>query len=295
MQAQQTMSNREKNLKRLREPSEYSSAPLLLPGNHLKKIKLAIQAENEDLGEIVHWNNKERGEIKIGTKRDGSLFLKYVDREHNRRNLFTMLCELQVVESCMYEDGDLNVETPYGTVTDPKKAKYKLTLSTGYPENLKSREEKMGDQQKECVKWLHELNNKLIDFADDNDIIESKTNATSFMKEDDRIELKRNICDFRGNPTPVKYWRKNKEGRFERFFPAEIPVGAVVLASVYPRLYNFERDGVQKCGMVGDLGEDLIVVYSPKARTVEEIEAEKRKEEKKSVKDALEDIPYIEF
>lgn len=295
MQAQQTMLNRENNLKRLREPSDYSSAPLLLPGNHLKKIKLAIQAENEDLGEIVHWNKEGRGEIKIGTKRDGSLFLKYVDREHNRRNLFTMLCELQVVETCMYEDGDLNVETPYGTVTDPKKAKYKLTLSTGYPENLKSREKKMGDQQKECVKWLHQLNKKLIDFADDNDIIESKTNATSFIKDDDRIELKRNICDFRGNPTPVKYWRKNKEGRFERFFPAEIPVGAVVLASVYPRLYNFERDGVQKCGMVGDMGEDLIVVYSPKARTVEEIEAEKRKEETKSVKDALEDIPYIEF
>ena len=37
-------------------------------------------------------------------------------------------------------------------------------------------------------------------------------NDSHFINKDNIIELKRNIQSYRGDPQPVRYWKKNQEG-----------------------------------------------------------------------------------
>ena len=143
--------------------------------------------------------------------------------------------------------------------------------------------------------------------ADVNTFMES---STSFVKGS-TIELKRNICDFNQLATPLRFWRKGEDGTFVRFYPTEIPVDSIVVVSMYPRMYNFREKSSNKVkyGVVGDLGEDIIVVWMPKPRTSEEIQEEmqaKRDEIKKKLEeeeesntaaatDTLEDIYLLSF
>ena len=87
------------------------------------------------------------------------------------------------------------------------------------------------------------------------------------------------------------------------------------MATMNPRMYNFKENssGRWKHGVVGDLGQDVIVIWMPKARSLEEIkevmkrareevkerkqekEEDERKHRRENPKDVLQDIPFIEF
>lgn len=311
---------RDLTLKRLRgNHHDEKSAPLLF-----KKQKVEIVAQtDEEINQSYHWGRTE-GTLQISNKRDGSQYIRYVK---DRKNLFTTLCEFKVVDSWTFEDGNLNVPVyEYGrdrTVYNPKKAKYRLLLTTHYPEKLKERETSMLSEQKDCFKWVEDKVEEILTMAHDQEICQTAHQgdfkqfmnvSTSFVKGS-TIELKRNLCDFQGNATPIRYWKKTAAGDFHRFFPTEIPKDSVVMATMNPRMYNFKENssGRWKHGVVGDLGQDVIVIWMPKARSLEEIkevmkrareevkerkqekEEDERKHRRENPKDVLQDIPFIEF
>ena len=120
--------------------------------------------------------------------------------------------ELTVVESCMYEYGDLNVpvwndwQNKDDTVTDPKQAKYKLVLKPAYPDHMAARAEKMGERQKECMRWIDTKYHEVMDFARDHDIVKCSEAAKASIYQyydmsycfakNDTVTLKRSISDF---------------------------------------------------------------------------------------------------
>jgi len=311
---------REETLKRLRDNRHNEeSAPLLM-----KKQKVEVVASSdEEINQSYHWN-RTSGTLQISKKRDGSQYIRYVK---DRKNLFTTLSEFKVVESWTFENGNLNLPVfEYGqdrTCYNPKKAKYKLVLTTHYPEKLKEREKSMLTEQKDCFAWLEDKVDEILTMAHDQKICETAHQgefkqfmdvSTSFVKGS-TIELKRNVCDFNEIPTPIRYWKKTAAGDFQRFYPTEIPKDSVVMATMNPRMYNFKDKSSNqwKHGVVGDLGQDVIVIWMPKARSMEEIEEyknrareevkgrkqekkdEERKRQEENPKDALQDIPFIEF
>lgn len=287
---------RENNLKRLRETNEkVESTPLLL-----KKAKVVAEPpiSKDTMDVIYHWDKSE-GTMEEGKKRDGNMYVKYVK---DRKKCFNMLCEMTVVESCMYEFGDLNVpvwndwQKKDDTVTNPQKAKYTMVLKPGYPDHMADRAEKMGDRQKECMKWIDEKYHQMMDFARDHDIVKCSEAAQASIytyydmsycfAKNDTVTLKRSVCDWNQCSTPVRYWKKKKDGTFGQFYPTELPADSVVMASVNFKFYNFQDNGNWKHGVSGELGKDIIVVWMPKARTVDEIEKE-HKEKRQAIKDKV--------
>ena len=118
-------------------------------------------------------------------------------------------------------------------------------------------------------------------------------NQTSSFLNSTTMELKRPIQTYRGDPNPVRYWKKTKQGHYERFNPSEIRKGALVIAQYLPKPYCFQDDRTKewKHGSTAELGRDLIVIWMPKPRSKEEIE----RESNGNVNAALADVPFIEF
>ena len=59
-----------------------------------------------------------------------------------------------------------------------------------------------------------------------------------------------------------------------QFYPTELPVDSVVMASVHFYFYNFQE--LMETGNMAfqaKMGKDIIVIWMPKQRSVDEIEA----------------------
>ena len=221
-----------------------------------------------------------------------------------------------------FEDGNLGVERTNRkngkswTENNPKKAKYELLLSVGVPEGIpESLNAKLKESQPKFVVSVNKLLRNMIqegisagiyddalgEMKSETWIEHGFTNDSHFINKDNIIELKRNIQSYRGDPQPVRYWKKNKEGRYEQFFPAEIPIGSLVIPQYYPKPYCFKDGDDWKYGSTAELGRDLIVVCMPKPRTKEEIERErkekeaKRQEERNASTNAALDDCFFEF
>lgn len=301
--------------KRLREEAAtniVNSAPLVTHVAKAMKTSVANLKPNETLDERYHWD-QPGGKIVIGERRDGTGYPRYVHEEYQRRNRVTTCEPMLVVDSCFGEDGNLGVprtktnangEEKTYTENNPKKAKYELTLSVGCPDSLSDAyKSKLKESQPKFVASVKTLVNGMWKEGIDAGIYDDalgeqskevwlKNQYSCFMNSNDHIELKRAIQGFRGEPQPMRYWKKTKAGTHEQFQPTEIPKGSLVVAQYYPKPYCFQdKDGVWKHGSTADLGRDLVVVWMPKTRTKEEMEQEKNKK----LHDALADVPFFEF
>lgn len=320
-----TMSiSREETKKRLREEAKANmeSAPMVKHVAKAMKTSVKSLKAIETLDDQYHWDKPEDGKVIIAEKRDGSGYVRYVHLEYLRKNRIITGEPMLVVDSCMFEDGNLGVERisrktgKAWTERNPKKAKYELLLSAGVPDRAPdSLKAKLKESQPKFVASVKTLLSDMIQAAVSSGIwddalgeMESKDwikkgfdNDAHFTTKDGHIELKRNIQSYRGDPQPVRYWKKNEEGRYVQFFPAEIPKGALVIPQYYPKPYCFKDGNEWKYGSTAELGRDLIVVCMPKPRTKEEILKEKEEKEAKrqaerdaSTNAALDDC-YFEF
>jgi len=302
-----TMSiSREETKKRLREEAkeDIESAPMVKHVAKAMKTSVNSLRSDETLEDQYHWDKPDGGKIIIAEKRDGSGYVRYVHQQYERKNRIITGEPMLVVDSCMFEDGNLGVERTNRktgkswTERNPKKAKYELLLLTGYPNNSglpDSLKAKLNESQPKFVASVKTLLTDMIQEAVSSGIwddalgeMKSKDwiqkgfdNDTHFTTKDGKIELKRNIQSYRGDPQPVRYWRKNKEGHYEQFFPAEIPIGSLVIPQYYPKPYCFKDGNEWRYGSTAELGRDLIVVCMPKPRTKEEILKEKEEKEAK--------------
>tara|TARA_B100001059_G_C17771575_1_gene548773 strand:- start:197 stop:1189 length:993 start_codon:yes stop_codon:yes gene_type:complete len=325
--ATKKMASREETKKRLREEAKEAkanmeSAPMVTHVAKAMKTSVNSLKANETLDEQYHWDKPEDGKVIIAEKRDGSGYVRYVHQEYERKNRVITGEPMLVVDSCMLEDGNLGVERTNRktgktwTERNPKKAKYELLLSTGVPDRAPDTlKAKLKESQPKFVASVKTLLTDMIQEAVSSGIwddalgeMKSKDwvqkgfdNDTHFTTKDGKIELKRNIQSYRGDPQPVRYWKRNKEGRYEQFFPAEIPIGALVIPQYYPKPYCFKDGNDWRYGSTAELGRDLIVVCMPTPRTKEEILKEKEEKEAKrqaerdaSTNAALDDC-YFEF
>ena len=323
----QQMPSREETKKRLREEAaeakkNMESAPMVKHVAKAMKTSVNSLKANEQLDDQYHWDKPEDGKILIAEKRDGTGYVRYVHNEYERKNRIITGEPMLVADSCMFEDGTLNVERTNRksgktwTERNPKKAKYELLLTAGVPERAPdSLKAKLKESQPKFVASVDTLLRDMIQEGIDSGIWDdalgeakasdwikkSFDNDTHFISKDGKIELKRNIISYRGDAQPVRYWKKNKEGHYEQFFPAEIPIGALVIPQYYPKPYCFKDGSDWKFGSTAELGRDLIVVCMPTPRTKEEIEKEREEKEAKrqaerdaSTNAALDDC-YFEF
>tara|TARA_A100001015_G_scaffold315064_1_gene425980 strand:+ start:26 stop:1027 length:1002 start_codon:yes stop_codon:yes gene_type:complete len=325
--------DRAQNMKRLRETQvKPESTPLNVHVKKAMKTSANHVKANEKLDEQYHWDSNV-GTITTAEKRDGSQYVKYVHPGGSYRSkpFITTGEPMLVTDSCMFEDGNLGVERPYGdpalkkkfTETNPKKAKFELTLSVGTPESLEEAErKKLKESQpiflesvKDLVKDMWTEGRKAGIYDDclgERPFGSWLRKGKHFIKPDGSMEFKRPIQGFRGDPNPVRYWKKVEEGHYERFYPAEIPIGSLVTPQYIPKPYCF-NDGQQwRHGTTAELGRDLIVHWMPTPRTKEEIrkdqeaakakklaaEEEKRKkseeERKKREVESLKDVPIFD-
>ncbi len=311
--------SRSENLKRVREEAtkDIASAPLVTHVAKAMKTSVVNLKPNEKLEEQYHWDS-EGTKIVVSERRNGSQYVRIVHEDYERRNR-TLTCEpMFVVDSCLGEDGNLGVPRPYTnaegeektfTENNPKKAKYELLLSVGTPDAISDNyKKKLNESQPKFVNSVKELLNDMWQEGLEAGIYDDalgeqekeawlKNQTSSFFKVDGdgtvTIELKRPIQGFRGDPNPVRYWKKTPQGHVERFNPAEIKKGALVIAQYFPKPYCFfdEKAKEWKHGSTAELGRDLIVVWMPKPRTKEEI----KKANGQNMDSALADVPFIEF
>jgi hypothetical protein len=310
--------SRAENLKRVREQAmkDIASAPLVTHVAKAMKTSVVNLKPNEKLDQQYHWDS-DGGKIVVAEKRNGEQYIRYVHEEYEKRNRIITCEPMMVVDSCLGEDGNLNVARSYMdsngeektyTESNPKKAKYELKLAIGVPEAISENYKKKLDESqprflnsvKELMSsmWDEGIKAGIYDEALGEQKVESwmKKQTSSFIKSDGSIELKRSIQTYRGDPNPVRYWKKTKQGHVERFNPTEIPKGALVIAQYYPKPYCFKDNNNEwKYGSTAELGRDLIVVWMPKPRTKEEISEAQKKSQKNNVKDALADVPFFEF
>jgi hypothetical protein len=285
------------------------SAPMVTHVAKAMKTSVNSLKANETLDTQYHWDKPEDGKVIIAEKRDGSGYVRYVHQKYERSNRSITGEPMLVVDSCMLEDGNLGVERTNRktgktwTERNPKKAKYELLLSAGVPDSAPpSLKAKLKESQPKFIKSVKTLLTDMIQEAVssgiwDDALGERKSkdwikrgfdNDAHFTTKDGCIELKRNIQSYRGDPQPVRYWKINKEeGHYEQFFPAEIPIGALVIPQYYPKPYCFLDDKTNewKYGSTAELGRDLIVICMPKPRTKEEILKEKEEKEAKLLKE----------
>jgi hypothetical protein len=319
---QSKMTSRDETKKRLREEAKEAkanmeSAPMVTHVAKAMKTSTNSLKPNETLEDQYHWDKPEDGKVIIAEKRNGSCYVRYVHQDYERKNRIITGAPMLVKDSCMYEDGNLGVERTNRktgrtwTERSPKKAKYELLLSTGVPDSAPpSLKAKLKESQPKFVASVTKLLKTMIQDAVeigiwDDALGEMKSkdwiqkgfdNDTHFTTKDGHIELKRNIQSYRGDPQPVRYWKKNENGHHVQFFPAEIPVGALVIPQYYPKPYCFKDDNSNewKYGSTAELGRDLIVVCMPKPRTKEEILKEKEDKTQASTNAALDDC-FFEF
>ena len=311
--------SRSENLKRVREEAtkDIASAPLVTHVAKAMKTSVVNLSPNEKLEEQFHWDS-EGTKIVVSERRNGSQYVRIVHEDHERRNR-TLTCEpMFVVDSCLGEDGNLGVPRPYTnaegeekmfTENNPKKAKYELLLSVGTPDAISDNyKKKLNESQPKFVNSVKELLNDMWQEGLEAGIYDDalgeqekeawlKKQTSSFFKVDGdgkvTIELKRPIQSFRGDPNPVRYWKKTPQGHVERFNPAEIKKGALVIAQYFPKPYCFyDKDAkAWKHGSTAELGRDLIVVWMPKPRTKDEM----KRSNDGNMNSALADVPLIEF
>ena len=310
--------SRAENLKRVREEAtkDIASAPLVTHVAKAMKTSEVNLKPNERLDEQYHWDS-EGSKIVVSERRNGSHYVRVVHEDYERRNRILTCEPMMVVDSCLGEDGNLGVPRPYTdangaektfTESNPKKAKYELLLSVGTPDAISDNyKKKLKESQPQFVNSVKELMNNMWEEGFKAGIYDDalgeqkketwlKNQTSSFVKEGEdgnlTIELKRPIQSFRGDPNPVRYWKKTKQGHVERFNPTEIRKGALVIAQYFPKPYCFQDDrGEWKHGSTAELGRDLIVVWMPKARTKEEIQRARSG----NMESALADVPFIEF
>ena len=311
--------SRSENLKRVREEAskDIASAPLVTHVAKAMKTSVVNLKPNEKLEEQYHWDS-EGTKIVVSERRNGSQYVRIVHEDYERRNR-TLTCEpMFVVDSCLGEDGNLGVPRPYTnaegeekmfTENNPKKAKYELILSAGTPDAISdSYRGKLKESQPRFVNSVKELMNDMWQEGFQAGIYDDalgeqekeawlKNQTSSLLKQDEdgtvTITLKRPIQSYRGDPNPVRYWKKTPQGHVERFNPAEIKKGALVIAQYFPKPYCFQDDntGEWKHGSTAELGRDLIVVWMPKPRTKEEI----KRANGGNMDSALADVPFLEF
>jgi len=303
------MSVRPETKKRLREEAKEAKAnmksiPMVKHVAKAMKTSVNNLKANETLDDQYHWDKPEDGKVIIAEKRDGSGYVRYVHQEYDRKNRVITGEPMLVVDSCMLEDGNLGVERTNRktgkswTEKNPKKAKYELLLSAGVPDRAPDTlKAKLKESQPKFVASVKTLLTDMIQEAVSSGIwddalgeMKSKDwikkgfdNDAHFTTKDGNIELKRNIQSYRGDPQPVRYWKKNGEGHYVQFFPAEIPIGALVIPQYYPKPYCFKDNSSNdwRYGSTAELGRDLIIVCMPKPRTKEEILKEKEEKETK--------------
>ena len=322
--ATKKMASREETKKRLREEAKEDivSAPMVKHVAKAMKTSTSSLQANETLEDQYHWDKPEDGKVIIAEKRDGSGYVRYVHQQYERKNRIITGEPMLVVDSCMFEDGNLGVERTNRktgktwTERNPKKAKYELLLSPGVPDRVPDTlKAKLKESQPKFVASVKTLLTDMIQEAVSSGIwddalgeMKSKDwvqkgfdNDAHFTTKDGNIELKRNIQSYRGDPQPIRYWKRNKEGHYEQFFPAEIPIGALVIPQYYPKPYCFKDGNDWRYGSTAELGRDLIVVCMPTPRTKEEIlkereekEAKRQAERDASTNAALDDC-YFEF
>ena len=130
-----TMSiSREETKKRLREEAKANmeSAPMVKHVAKAMKTSVKSLKAIETLDDQYHWDKPEDGKVIIAEKRDGSGYVRYVHLEYLRKNRIITGEPMLVVDSCMFEDGNLGVERisrktgKAWTERNPKKAKYEL-------------------------------------------------------------------------------------------------------------------------------------------------------------------------
>lgn len=286
--------DRDEKKKELQENSDVPKSIAIIHKASAKKQK-RLPAGSKMMSELKNWSSVE-GEAKhIGKK------IKWVEKgEYSSEDFITTLCPLFVESAEMGEDGD------YYKHKKQKEAKYKMTLTTGLadvklPESVVTKE-----MQNECIQHVYNTSEKILKFAyADHEVfensIETSESEKHFMEsakkcgDHGKVILTKKVYDFRGTYQRMRYWKKNRDGIFEEFSPAEIPVGALVMAQVNYCAYDFK--GYH--GVSGLLGRDLFVIWSPKIRTKEEIQdeeaEEKEKHKKEAVKNALSDVPFFEF
>lgn len=294
-----------------------SSAPMLLPKDHLAKVmKPSPSGKKQTLDKQYHWNNKTSRVIAKEWR--GKHYINYVQAD-DRKHPVT-LSAMTVKKSCLGEDGTLGVVYNDFVQKVPHDAYYELVLSTGIPSHMdewavKNNKEK---EQNDCFNFVKNIANDMVQEGIDSNIWEHAigeqdpkewaASGHSYIDRDgeNTFTLKRKVQPQWGDLPSMRYWRKTRAGDYEQYYPAEIPVGALVIAQFTPKAYCFDKGGEYVHGSSFDLERDLIVIWSPPARTKEEIQAEtkrfeeeqglKRKEdEQAAVKAGLEDVPFIEF
>ena len=78
-----------------------------------KTMKTSVSSlkPNETLDDQYHWDKPGDGKIIIAEKRDGSGYVRYVHQQYEKNRIITGEPML-VADSCMFEDGNLELNVP---------------------------------------------------------------------------------------------------------------------------------------------------------------------------------------
>ena len=290
--------DRLKRLQQMKRKSEtISSAPMLLPENHLKKAKII-----QELDDMFHWD-KTKYKLITSEKRNKEKYVRYV-HEENHKNFEATLCELQINKAHLGEDGNLNMPGKY-KVTDPKKAKFEVSLTTGVPEKVQpwANSKNIPEKQSKCFKWAKKhCADMLLHAYHDDDVWKdmkraTKHDETAFLKnaltpfktefdeDDEEVEvlvLKRSVVAWGGAPNPIRLWKKAQTGEFNTF-TTSVPRGSFAICKLQFKSYCFQKqDKTWMYGITAELGRDVVVIYMPKDAP------------NKHVEKALADVPFFD-
>lgn len=297
-----------KAMKRKPSSSTPESNPVLLPAPKQHRII--------PFPEQFHWNQTNTDIVtnKRGKRVTVKICNKDLDNYEKKRSPTFTLCEMVVQYNHLNGDGNLGKQVGVnddGTpkvITNPKSARYSVTLAQGCPDKCEklSQYKGLATLQENCMKWVKvqaeemmrhafndkevwpELKEKLGSMEEDEFV---KNALYSFDKtdhgEDDEevplLKLTRKLTDWDGNKDPPRFWKINKKGTFEIFHPKFIKRGTFVIPSGQLRAYGFVKEnGECVYGVSLDLGKEMIVVCFPEDE-----------EERTGASQAMSDVPCL--
>ena len=234
------------------------------PSNSPKppKILKPMQAWNVIDMETITWSRKGSDNPKLVPK--------------GKRKLASFLLEPMVVlNSELGKDGNLKF------AGDPTKARFIVELGKGIGDAPETLKEQHDMKQEECLQFLDDKTKESMEYAFYEDLWNKKGELEPFLEnanhcwKKEGIQLKRRLTSYGGESNRPIFWKKEKkDDSYKELHLEELPEGSVVQCQASLRFYSFQDNDREMYGSSLDLGENILVLWMPKAEYTDNIYVE---------------------